>query len=601
LSSFDQKTLDQFPKDSGVYVMKNGGGEVIYVGKAKNLKARVKQYFIAGRDGRPMVPFLTSEVARIDTIVVPSEKEALLLENTLIKKHQPKYNALLKDDKTFISLMVNHKHPWPMIKLIRYKGKLKKDGLYFGPYTSAWAARQTFDLLTRLFPLRQCSDDELKKRSRPCILYSIKRCIAPCVGKCTHAEYDLFVQGAIDFLKGNDKKILKELQEAMEKASEALEFEKAAALLHSIRQIEHVIEGGGMVARATGKDTDVLGLYRHGSDVCLAQLLFRDGKLIGSEHYLFDPVAETDAELLRSFILQLYKEHKITPQEILLPTDLAEADILGEIVSSHIACPKKGEKKELVALACQNAKAQFFKSKDAQELKEKTLLDMQEKLHLNRYPKRIECFDTSNIAGSDLVASMAAFTNGEKDSKRGRLFKIRGISKGDDYAALRQTLLRRLSRAKEENDLPDLVIIDGGKGQLNIALDVLRELDIATVDAIALTKEDSKHTKGMTAERVFAAGCSDPISLDSRSPLLFLLQRIRDEAHRKAIGFHKKKRSERLLKSALDDIPGIGPVKKKRLLQRFGSVERIRAASTEDILAVQGMTKKDVEKIKNEK
>lgn len=576
--------------------MKNAQGKVIYVGKAKQIKQRVKQYFIPGRDGRPMVPFLTAQVETIDTIVVPNEKEALLLENTLIKKHQPKFNVLLKDDKTFISLMVNHKHPWPRIQLVRYKGEPKKEGLYFGPYTSAYAARQTFDLLTRLFPLRQCSDAELKRRSRPCILYGIKRCIAPCVKLCTKEEYQTFVQGAIDFLKGQDKKIIKELQIQMEKASENLEFEKADALLQTIRQIEHVLEGGSVVAKSGGKNSDVLGLYRTGDEVMVMQLFFREGKLVGSEHYGFSKVAGSDEELFSSFILQYYKEQKNLPQEILVPTPIPSA--LSEILLVPILHPQKGDKKALLDLAHKNAKANFLKEKDDLALKEKMLLDMQEKLHLSRYPERIECFDASNISGTDLVASMVAFTHGEKDKKRTRLFKIREIKKGDDYAALHQVLSRRLTRAKDENDLPDLVIVDGGKGQLNVALALFRELDLATIDVIALAKEEAKHTRGITLERVFLPHQSEPIHLDARSPLLFLLQKIRDEAHAKAIGFHRKRREKRVISSALDELPGIGPIKRKRLLAHFGSPKRIKNASIDELKKIKGLTQKDITLLK---
>lgn len=596
MSSFN---LENYPTEPGVYLMKNASGVVIYVGKAKNLKQRLKQYFIPGRDERPMIPFLVSEVTAIDTIIAPNEKEALLLENTLIKKHQPKFNAVLKDDKTFISLMINPKERWPVVKLIRYKGKPKKDGLYFGPYTNAFAARQTYDLLNRIFPLRQCSDEELKRRTRPCLLYSIKRCIAPCVNKCTKEEYDTLVSGVIDFLKGQDKKILKHLYEEMEKASASLEFEKAAAYLTAIRQIEHVIEGeNSLLAGASKKECDVLGLYRQGDEVMLAQLIFREGKLIGSEHYNFSEVVETDEELLSSFILQFYKDNKSIPKEVLVPFPLPSAEMLTEIIGASILYPKKGEKAALIELGYKNAKALFIKEKDHLELREKMLLDLQEKLHLNRYPERIECFDTSNISGSDLVASMVAFTDGEKDRKRTRLFKIRNLDKGDDYAAMRQTLTRRLTRAKQEDDLPDLVIVDGGKGQLSVAELVLKELDIATVDLIALAKQEGRHDRGMTLERVFVPHQSEAIQLDSRSPLLFLLQKIRDEAHTKALSFHRKRRSKRVISSSLDTITGIGPVKRKRLLQHFGSFKQIKEATDEELLQVPGINRKDISSIR---
>lgn len=584
--------------------MKDASGTVIYVGKANILKNRVKQYFASSGDNRAMIPFLIRQIATIDTIVVPSEKEALLLENTLIKKHQPKFNAILKDDKTFVSLMINNRHPWPMIRLVRYKGAPKTDGLYFGPYTSAYSARQTYELLTGLFPLRQCSDEELKRRTRPCLLYSIKRCIAPCVGKCTKEEYDTFVDGAVKFLKGQDKEILKGLYDEMQKSSERLEYEKASAILKTIRQIEHVVQSQTLVVKVNGKNSDALALYREGEEVMLIQLLFREGKLVGSEHYPFSNILEDDEALFTSFILQHYQHQEGLPEEILVPVPLKDADLISEILSdAHkkkvaILHPQKGEKRALVGIAEQNAKADFQKEKDHQELKEKMLLDLQETLRLNRYPKRIECFDTSNISGTDPVASVVAFTDGEKDSKRTRLFKIKTVPKGDDYGAMREVLRRHLTRAKEADDLPDLIIVDGGKGQLGVALDVFKELDIASVDVIALAKEEGRHDKGMTAERVFLPEHHDPIRLNPRSSLLFLLQKVRDEAHRKAIGFHRERRRKRTISSALDTIPGIGAVKRSRLLSHFGSVEKIRHASNEELLQVKGMTKKDIETLR---
>jgi excinuclease ABC subunit C len=596
LTPFDIRLLEQFPAQPGVYLMKDASGTTLYIGKAKQLKNRIKQYFSNSRDQRPMVPFLIQQVAHIDTIVVPSEKEALLLENTLIKKHQPKFNAVLKDDKTFISLMINSKHPWPMIRLIRYKGASKTDGLYFGPYTSAYSARQTYELLTRLFPLRQCSDEELKRRTRPCLLYSIKRCIAPCVGKCTKAEYDTFVDGAIKFLKGQNKEILKKLYAEMKSASDRMEYERAASFLQTIRQIEHVVHAQTVVVKVNGKNSDVLGLYREGEEVMLVQLQFREGNLVGSEHYPFTNILEEDEDLITSFILQHYSHQEGLPEEILVPIPLKEIDLVSEIFSEKIAIlhPLKGGKRALIDIAEQNAKAIFQQEKDHQELKEKMLLDLQEILKLNRYPKRIECFDTSHISGTDPVASMVAFTNAQKDTKRTRLFKIKEAQRGDDYGAMREVLKRHLIRSKEADDLPDLIIVDGGKGQLNIALEVFRELDIASVDLISLAKEEGRHDKGMTAERVFLPGNSDPIHLNPRSSLLFLLQKLRDEAHRKAIGFHRERRKRRALTSALDRIPGIGSVKRVRLLKHFGSVEKIRLASDEELKQVKGISSKDI-------
>ncbi len=602
---FEIKQIDLFPVQPGVYLMKNGEKQVIYVGKAKNLRSRVKQYFQKGGDGRAMIPFLIDEIIAIDTIVVSSEKEALLLENTLIKKHQPKYNAILKDDKTFISLMINNQHPWPMIRLVRYKGKPPKKGLYFGPYTSAYAARKTFEHLTQLFPLRQCSDDELKNRTRPCLLYGIKRCIAPCVGKCTKEQYQTFVDGAIQFLSGHNKEIVEDLKRKMQAASEKLEFEKAAAFLETIRGLEQVMHYDQHVVHTSVRDCDVLGLHRQADEVMLMQLFFRDGNLVGSEHYSFSNILEDDDELISSFLLQHYKGKHPLPTEILVPCALKESAVLEEILSEgsqkkiHILHPQKGEKRTLTSLAEKNAIAAFKQEKDESELQEKMLLDLQETLHLNRYPERIECFDTSNLSGSDLVAAMTAFTDGKLDRNRSRVYKIRDILKGDDYGALHQVLTRRLMRAKDENDLPDLIIVDGGKGQLNVALNVFKELDIASVDVISIAKEEGRHDKGMTKERVFIPHQSDPVQLPIHSPLILLLQRIRDATHDKAIGYHRKRRKTRILTTQALSIPGIGPIKSKRLLQHFGSLKRVRAASDEELASVKGINKRDVAAIRS--
>jgi len=585
--------------------MKNATGAVLYIGKAKDLRNRLKQYFAKHGDSRAMIPFLIAEITTIDTIILESEKQALLLENTLIKKHQPKYNALLKDDKTFISLAINKQHKWPMVRLVRYKGKPKEKGLYFGPYPHAHAARETLDLINRLFPLRQCSDEELRRRTRPCLLYSIKRCIAPCVGFCSKEEYDLFVDGAIRFLRGQDKEILKRLREDLEKASEQLEFERAAALLKTIQQIELIVNHDTLIAKAAGQDTDVLAVYREGYDAIVVQLLWREGKLTGAEHYEFTKIAEDESELLSSFVLQHYQASELIPREILFshPVDLIEplAEALQELAQHkvHLQHPSKGEKQRLTEIALKNAKTFFHQKRDRQEINEKLLIDLVETCKLTRYPQKIECFDTSNSAGTEHVACMVGFNNGERDKKKTRLFRIRLAQAGDDYGAMREILLRRLSKAKEEDDLPDLVILDGGKGQLNIALEIFKELDIASVDAIALAKEAARHDKGLSRERIYLPHKEESLLLEARSPLLFFLQRIRDEAHRMAIGFHRKRIKKATLKSALDDLPGIGAVKRQRLLRKFGSIKRVLEASEEELARVEGITKRDIATLKH--
>ena len=576
--------------------MKNQNGTVLYVGKAKNLRQRVKQYFIPGGDGRIIIPFLIAKVKDIDTIVVRSEKEALLLENTLIKEHKPKYNALLKDDKTYVALKVNNKHKWPMVQLVRYKGQPEPGGLYFGPYTSAFAAHTTLDLIHRIFPLRQCSDQEITRRTRPCILYDMKRCIAPCVNKCTKEEYDQYVDKAIKFLKGQDKEIVQELYDEMARYADALEFEKADQILRKIKQIEATLESQ-RVDKPLGGDCDVLGIFRQAEEVILSQLLIRGGKLLSSRHYDFNHIAEEDSELLSSFLLQHYGNQQELPEQILLPVEVPEANSIEDILSTgkkrhvQIYCPQRGEKRALLEMAYLNAEATFKKEKDIHAIRERTLLEMQEELRLNHYPHRIECFDNSNISGQTPVSSLVVFTEGLKDKNRYRKYKVKSVTSPDDYATMYEVLYRRYKRAKEENDLPDLVVIDGGKGHLNVALKVFTELNIITVDVISVAKEQGRHDKGITSEQVFLPNIKDPIMLRKNSPVLFLLQQIRDEAHRFAITFHRQRRNKLTLQSSLLDIPGIGPAKCKLLLKHFGSVKKLKEATREELLAVKGHLK----------
>jgi excinuclease ABC subunit C len=601
---FDPSHLKNFPTLPGVYLMKNEEGKVLYVGKAKNLQARVKQYFTPGRDGRVMVPYLTSQVEEIDTVVVTSEKEALILENNLIKQHRPKYNALLKDDKTFFSLMINHKHQWPMIRVVRFKGKPPAGNLYFGPYAHGFAARQTLEFLRHLFPMRQCSDRELVSRTRPCILYDLKRCIAPCVNKCTKEEYDHLVEQVIQFLRGASGAILKELKRAMEEAAANLEFEKANRYYQMIQYIEKTLEKQ-KVEKAGLADSDVIGIYREGERVALSQLIFREGKLLNSHDRFFPRIAQSESELLSSFIVQTYVEQELLPHEIILPVELKEKESLSQVISANkkrkveLLFPRRGGKKSLVEMAEANAKARFAREKDEEMQKEQVLIAMEEAFHLINYPERIECFDNSNISGTEPVSAMVVFSDGERDTKHYRKYTLRQAAPSDDYGALKEVLQRRYKRAKEEDNLPDLILIDGGKGHLNLALSILWELDVSTVDLIAIAKEEGKHGKGMTAEQIFLPEAKEPLILKPNSPLLFFLQRVRDEAHRFALTFQRQRRGKKSLASALNTLPGIGPIKRKRLLRHFGSVKRILEATPDDLKEVKGISKRDIETLRS--
>lgn len=593
--AFDPKMLSLYPEDPGVYLMKDKAGKILYIGKAKKLRSRIKQYFVPQRDSREMVPYLTAQIETIETIIALTEKDALLLEDQLIKKHQPKYNILLKDDKSFIYLMITQ-HKWPMIRLVRFKGNPKEKGSYFGPFASASLARHLYDLLCQIFPLRQCSDAELRIRTRPCLLYDIKRCIAPCVDKCSQEEYAKHLEGAVRLLKGQNRELIQELKKRMQAASDALEFEKAGKCFEMIQTLEKSSEKQHVRSSTIG-DSDVLGFYREADAIVIALLIYRNGLLVSSKHFSFHFIASKDEETIETFLMQYYKNQIDKVKTILVPIPLEGKTSLEQILQASIQYPKRREKKQLVEMANKNAKALFFREQDLRSLREKMLLDLQETLKLTRFPKVIECFDSSNIARGDPVASMVCFVDGEKDKSKMRNFKIKTIEKADDYTAMKEVLFRHYKKQKEQQTLPDLLIVDGGKGQLNIALNVFEELKIASVDIIALTKEEGRHDKGLSKEKIYVPYRKDPFLIEPRSPLLFLLQRVRDEAHNKAVSFHRKRRSKRILQSEIDEIPGIGPTKKKRLLQTFQSVERLKKAHAEEIQRVKGITKKDVQNI----
>ena len=559
-------------------------GVVLYVGKAKDLKSRIRQY-ITLTDTRPQIPFLMEKVEQIETIVVSSEKEALLLESNLIKKYQPAYNVLLKDDKSFVALKVNVEHPWPKVLLVRARDQVKKREMIFGPYPSAFQARKMLDEVHRLFKLRQCSDQELLRRTRPCILYDMGRCLAPCVKKCTSDEYQEELKKAIRFIRGYNKDVIDQLLQKMEEAAEGLDFEKAQEILDKIRAIEKTVEKQHV--HLTHFETiDVWGYYREGESGMLTRLHFAEGELSSASHYPFQGVLDEDAELLESALMQYYGT--LTPPEsILVPIALSKG--IDELLP--VVVPKKGDKMALLKMAAENALEGFRQKQGKAAEKEKLLLKMQELFRLSNYPFHIECFDTSHMAGAHPTASMVTFQGAEPYRKGYRTYNIRTTEVGDDYQALKEVLQRRYRKGKEEELLPDLIIVDGGKGQLTQAIQVLKELEIPTVDIISLVKEEGRHDKGMTQEGVYLPHQKDPIFLERHSSLLHFLQRIRDEAHRKAITLHKKGRSKQLTKSVLDEVPGIGPKRKKALLTHFGSLDRLLKASLEDILAAPSMTK----------
>lgn len=578
--------------------MKDSTGKVIYVGKAIHLQNRLKQYFLPGRDKRAQIPLLVAKIADIETIIVTSEKEALLLEHSLIKKYKPKYNFLLKDDKSFICLQIS-KGPWPALKLIRSKDVKDKKDVY-GPYTSAFAARKMLYLLQRLFPLRECSDFVLNNRTRPCILYQIGRCVAPCVKKCSQEEYSDYVEQVRQFLKGQDQSIIKELKKKMKLASDEMNYEKAQHYLETIQHIQSLLEKQNVIA-PSDINLDVLGLYREGGFVTLALLSFEQGKLLESQVFPMFEDFQEEEDLIRSFILQNYYDKKNLPHEIITPQLPSSAAALEEVLSANqphkikIVSPSKGTKIEFLNMAYQNAQTAFQNEQKKERSKEELLLDLKEQLSLVNYPQIIECYDNSHIAGSNPVSVMITFTDGVYDKSRVRKYHLNKEQVFDDLKGFEEVLLRRFKN--QELGFPDLIIIDGGPTQLNVALKVLKTLNIINVDLIALTKEKGRHDFGMSQEKVYLPEQKEPLILSRRSNLLFLLQSIRDQAHKTAITFHRKSRSKSTIKSVLDQIPGIGPKKRKALIAHFGSPEQIQKATAEELKKVSILNAKDIQNI----
>ena len=605
--SLVQDKLTNLPSRPGVYLMRDKGGKVIYVGKAKDLRSRVRAYFNCP-DERSQIQFLVRRVEDLETLVTSNDKEALILENNLIKQYKPRYNIRLKDDKSYLSIKVTTQHPWPRILATR---KIVKDGnRYFGPFSSAVAARETIDIIEKHFQLRNCTDHNFRNRSRPCLQYQIKRCMAPCVLPVPEEAYREQVRQALLFIDGKQQQLIDELKQRMQAKSDALEFEAAARIRDQIQAVEKTLEKQRMVAH-WGADQDIFGLYREGGFIEVQVLLVRQGKLTDNLSYSLEDLEFPDEEIVGSLLTQFYQGQRFIPDEILLPVALEDRDVRQEYLSERkgkgieILWPQRGDRRHLVQMAEDNAKQSFSERHDQEKAREKMLRELQTQLRLKRYPQRVECFDISTIHGAHAVGSMVTFINGEPDKNLYRHFRIRTVdpsSGGDDFGMMLEVLRRRFARGKEEADLPDLIVVDGGKGQLAMALTAMAEIGIEGVEAVGLAKmrvqaaARSREIERLE-ERVFLPGQSNAVILKRNSNALFLLQRVRDEAHRFAITHHRKLRSKQTLYSALDRIPGVGGVRKRALLRAFGSVKRIEEATLEELLKVPSMNEKIAQEI----
>ncbi|WP_213318997.1 excinuclease ABC subunit UvrC [Chlamydiifrater volucris] len=579
------------PESPGVYLMKDSAGTVLYVGKAKNLRKRVSSYFSTNKDSREHIPYLLEKVSDIETISVSNETEAILLENNLIKKHSPKYNILLKDDKTFFYLLIDREHPWPKIGLIRTRAlsKQNKKISLFGPYVNSEACKVLLETICNFFPLRTCSDKEFSSRKRPCILYDMKKCVAPCVGYTSSEEYQLLIKEASLFLAGKKTQVIKLLEKKLQNLSENLEFEKAAVVHRTLTLIKKSLSNQH-VERHANFDIDVIGVFKNLESVIITLLSFRSGKLLGAKHFFFRENAQEEADLLTSFLVQYYEDSFQLPQEILVPIPLPKvlSKILRKSPPVKILCPQRGYKKNMVALAIQNAR-EYFKSKE----EEFSLCSrLKELLHLSRLPNRVECYDNAHTSGSQAVGGLVVLENNQFIKQDYRTFLISTSNKANDYAFVKEILQKRFNLSRPLK-IPDLIIIDGGKGHFAAAKQALEELGISNIDLLAISKEQGNHGKGLLKESIFCSYFPKGILLPPHSPLLHFLQRLRDEAHRFVLSFHRKVRAKSSLQSQIK-IRGIGKIKMANLLKHFKSPSAILAATPEELLSVPGITKRDV-------
>lgn len=602
MTTFD---LRRQPTSTGVYLMKDAAGVVLYVGKAKNLRARLRSYLQAERDTRPQIKFLMERAATIETIVTDTEKEALILENTLIKKHRPRYNIHLRDDKTFVSLRIDLREEFPMLEVVR---QVRQDGArYFGPFASSSALRQTLKEIYRIFPLRHYPPARCRQRGRPCLFYQIGQCSAPCHGHISAQAYGKLVDGVMALLEGRQGAVVELLRQRMSAAAGEQRYEEAALLRDQIRAIGQTVEQQKAV-RYGAIDQDVVGIFRQGGEVEIVVLFYRQGKLTARRNYNLNWQLDED-ELLAEFLSQFYGRDVPVPDEVVLPFEVEGGEALSEWLTERrgrkvkVLTPQRGERRHLVDLANRNAREAWQERGSREEARRRVLEEVMQRLQLRKMPRRIECFDISTIQGHATVASMAVVVNGEPDTAEYRHYRVKSVEGTDDYAALREVLLRRLQRGVEEQKLPDFILIDGGKGQLGVLSIVLEELGLsAVIDVAGVAKSRVKaNVRGRAVERseerFFLPGRKNPVVLRRGSAALFLLERLRDEAHRFAITYHRKVRGKAQLQSVLTEIPGVGPKRHKALLKHFGSLKKIKAARLDDLLAMPGLPTDTANKI----
>ncbi len=582
--------------------MKGKGGEVLYIGKAKNLRARVRSYFQETSDTRYTIRFLVSRISDLEYMITTNEKEALILEDTLLKKLKPRYNIRLKDDKTYISIRLTLDEKFPRILVTR---KIKKDSSrYFGPYASAQKVRDTIKFIRRIFPLCNCSKVEFNNRVRPCLYYQMVICAAPCVGYISEKDYGEFVNGVIMFLEGRNQRLLRLLRKKMMEASKAMEFEKAARVRDQIIAIEETLKEQKVVSYR-GLDQDVFAYFKEDGNIAVKGFFVRDGRVVGDSDFFFGGTEIPLAEFFSSFISQFYMREAFIPDEVLIPLAIEDMDIIQGWLSDRkgkkvkVLSPVRGERKRLIEMVFVNAREVIKRKLEKGKNGEMLLLEgLKKRLKLGRVPRIIEAFDISNIGGEMAVGAMVTFRDARPDKDRYLLFKVRREGGPDDYGMMKEVISRRYGGAsKVAKDLPDMILVDGGKGQLNIVCNVFKELEIKGPDIVSLAKDRDTQQGGYggrargRGERVYLPRIKDPIVLREGTKTDLLLRQIRDEVHRFAISYHKKLRGKGIA-SILDEITGIGPNKRKALLTRFRSLEGVRGASVKELLTIKGINER---------
>jgi len=601
-----RETAESLPTQSGVYLFKGENDRVLYVGKAQNLRARVRSY-LSGGDGRYQIPQLVERIRDIGVVVTPSVKDALLLENELIKRHKPPFNVRLRDDKQYLALRLDPTEPWPRVTQVR---RFRDDGAqYFGPFTSSLAVKSAVSTLRRVFPLRSCRDAVFRdyaRRGRPCIEFEMKRCLGPCCGLVSEADYAELVRGTTLFLRGRSEELTADLTEQMQKAGEQQRFEEAARLRDRIADIKRSVERQSIVSEQL-VDRDVFGLVRDGDEVEVQVLHVRQGRVIGTQGYSFSNVRVDDGEVMSSFLGQYYGagQGRQIPAEVLAPVEISDDGGLEALLRERVGkkvvlkVPRRGPLRELLSIATSNAEVGLARRLEARESVDATLEELRERLGLAALPRRIECYDVSTFRGSIAVASRVVFEDGAPRRADYRRYRIREAAPDDDLACLREVFQRRLARV-DENPLPDLLMVDGGRGQLAVLVAALHDAGLQR-DAIALSKERDlespsprvRRSGGLKLERVFTPSRVDPVMLAPSSRGLLLLQHVRDESHRFAIEFQRKLRARAGLTSILEELPGIGPKKRKALLRELGSLRAVRGASQAELQAVPGISARD--------